>query len=101
MALSEEAEEMIERLAKEQGRVLERNKPPIHRGRKHQLNRDDPLLVHVVETLGPVRASGKPSLLRIIEIPADVDWVIVDYDGLEHIAERHRTWRLPTSYPYG
>jgi hypothetical protein len=28
----------------------------------------------------------------VIEIPDDVEWIIVDYDGMEHIAEKHRTW---------
>jgi hypothetical protein len=27
-----------------------------------------------------------------VEVPADVDWYIVDYDGQEHVAEKHRTW---------
>ena len=26
------------------------------------------------------------------EIPDDVNWYIAEYDGIEHIAERHRTW---------
>jgi hypothetical protein len=28
----------------------------------------------------------------VVRIPADVDWVLQEYDGLEWIAERHRTW---------
>jgi len=27
-----------------------------------------------------------------VEVPDDVDWYVEEYDGLEHIAERHRTW---------
>lgn len=53
--------------------------------------RDDPVLVEVVEQLG-TKANGGYSDLKIVEIPDDVDWYIVDYDGVEHIAERHRTW---------
>jgi hypothetical protein len=30
--------------------------------------------------------------LEVVEIPDDVEWIIVDYDGMEHIAEKHRTW---------
>jgi hypothetical protein len=30
--------------------------------------------------------------LRIVEIPDDVNWYIAEYDGREHVAERHRTW---------
>jgi len=27
-----------------------------------------------------------------VEIPDDVKWHIHEYDGLEHVAEDHRTW---------
>lgn len=53
--------------------------------------RAHPDLVEVVEKLGD-KASGRWSKLRIIEIPADVDWVIEEYDGYEWIAEKHRKW---------
>lgn len=54
--------------------------------------RDDPKLVEVVEVLGSDEASGAHSELRIVTIPDDVDWQIEEYDGLEHVAEVHRTW---------
>lgn len=54
--------------------------------------RDDALLVQVVEELGEA-ANGKCAELRVVEIPADVEFVIEEYDGTEHIAEAHRTWR--------
>ena len=53
--------------------------------------RDDPTLVSVVEELGP-EASGSYSELKVVEIPDDVDWKIVEHDGKEHVAEKHRTW---------
>jgi hypothetical protein len=53
--------------------------------------RDDPYLVAVVEKLG-ARASGRHASLKVVEIPADVDWEIDEYDGNETIAEKHRTW---------
>ena len=53
--------------------------------------RDDRYLVHVVKELGN-RASGTYTTLKIVEIPAEVDWIVQDYDGAEWIAERHRTW---------
>jgi hypothetical protein len=53
--------------------------------------RDDPLLVQVVRELGD-EANGRCAELRIIEIPDDVDWEIDEYDGNEHITEKHRTW---------
>jgi hypothetical protein len=53
--------------------------------------RDDPYLVQVVEELGD-NASGRHAKLKVVEIPADVDWEISEYDGNEHICEKHRTW---------
>ena len=53
--------------------------------------RDDPYLVQVVEELG-ARANGRHAELKVVEIPADVDWEISEYDGNETIAEKHRTW---------
>lgn len=54
--------------------------------------RDDPALIQVVEELGSKKASGDHADLKIVEIPDDVDWEIEEYDGNEHIAEKHRTW---------
>ena len=54
-------------------------------------NRSDEDLVEVVETLGGA-ANGSYSNLKVVEIPDDVEWYIEEYDGREHIAERHRTW---------
>jgi hypothetical protein len=28
----------------------------------------------------------------VIEIPDDVEWEVEEYDGLEWVAEKHRTW---------
>ena len=58
---------------------------------EHDIKRDDPALVQVVEQLGD-DANGLYSNLAVVEIPDDVDWVIEEYDGIEHIAEVHRTW---------
>lgn len=54
--------------------------------------RDDELLVRLVEELGD-KANGNCAELKIVEIPDGVEWQIKEYDGMEHIAERHRTWR--------
>ena len=56
-----------------------------------EIERDDPVLVEIVERLGS-EANGRYSDLKIVEIPDDVDWEIMEYDGMEHIAEKHRTW---------
>lgn len=53
--------------------------------------RTNPMLIDVVETLGE-KANGDFAKLKIIEIPDDVKWQIEDYDGVEWIAEVHRTW---------
>ena len=55
------------------------------------LERNDPILIEVVELLG-AKASGEYSNLKIVEIPDDVEWYVEEYDGMEHIAEQHRTW---------
>ena len=54
--------------------------------------RDDPHLVQTVEELGQ-EAAGRYAHLRVVEIPAGVDWQISEYDGSEWISEVHRTWR--------
>ena len=54
--------------------------------------RDDPALVEVVKELGK-KANGRSAKLKVVRIPANVEWEIAEYDGLEHVAEKHRTWR--------
>jgi hypothetical protein len=56
-----------------------------------ELERNDPLLIQVVEELGE-ESGGRCAELRIVEIPDDVKWHVEEYDGYEHIAEDHRTW---------
>ena len=55
-------------------------------------NRSDPDLIAVIEELGE-RANGFAAELGIVEIPEGVKWHIDEYDGSEHVAEDHRTWR--------
>lgn len=55
-------------------------------------DRADALLVRVVEELGEA-ANGAHAKLAVVEIPDGTDYEISEYDGLEHIAEKHRTWR--------
>lgn len=54
--------------------------------------RNDPILVEVIEELKE-KANTSASQLKVISIPANVEWKIINYDGAEHIAEKHRTWR--------
>ena len=53
--------------------------------------RDDPYLVKIVRELG-MGANGSHANLKIIEIPGDVEWTVEEYDGVEWVAEKHRTW---------
>jgi hypothetical protein len=58
----------------------------------NDLSRDDPDLVQCLETLGHA-ANGNYSELKIVEVPSDVNWMICEYDGVEWVAEQHRTWQ--------
>ncbi len=53
--------------------------------------RDDPELVRVVEEMGE-KANGRCANLKVVEIPADVEWEIDEYDGYESIDEKHSSW---------
>lgn len=55
------------------------------------IDRDDTTLVQVVEEMGEL-ANGQHADLVVVEIPEDVEWQIEEYDGMEWIAEKHRTW---------
>lgn len=57
----------------------------------YDIERNDPALVQAVEELGE-QANGMFAQLKVVEVPDGVEWGIVDYDGIEHIAEKHRTW---------
>ena len=76
-------------------RELTKNKSPSRPQEwnpSYDVARDDPDLIATIETLGPQAASGQFSQLRVITIPVDVPWVVQEYDGIEWIAEKHRTW---------
>jgi len=53
--------------------------------------RDCPDLVAMVEE-GGTEVDGIYSELKVVDVPDDVNWFIHEYDGMEHVAERHRTW---------
>ena len=56
-----------------------------------EIKRNDPKLVECVEILGE-KANGRFADLKVVEIPDDVEWEITEYDGLETIEEKHRSW---------
>ncbi len=53
--------------------------------------RTDPDLIRVVEELG-IAANGDCAQLGVVEIPDGVDWTIDEYDGVESVHEKHRSW---------
>ena len=59
---------------------------------RYDIERNDPALVTTVRRLGK-NAAGKFAKLKIVEVPAGIEWYIEEYDGQEWVAEKHRTWR--------
>ena len=59
---------------------------------EREIPRADPALVQVVEELG-ADANARFADLAVVDIPDGVAWQIEEYDGFEHVAEKHRTWR--------
>jgi len=55
------------------------------------IERDDPLLIQVIEELG-AEANGDHASLVVVEVPDDVKYEIDEYDGQESIHEVHRSW---------
>lgn len=58
----------------------------------YKIQRDDPILIEVVEELGLEKSAGVFASLKIVEIPLDVEWEIFEYDGIEEIHEKKRKW---------
>ncbi len=58
---------------------------------ERDIERTDSALIQVVELLGE-ESYGICARLKIVEIPDGTEWIIGEYDGVEHIAETHRTW---------
>jgi len=54
-------------------------------------NREDDILIKVVEELGD-EASGRFGELIVVEIPDDLDYIIDNYDGIETLHARVETW---------
>jgi hypothetical protein len=54
-------------------------------------DRSDSDLIAVIEEFKEASNSWAADI-AIVEIPDDVEWYIHEYDGMEHVAEKHRTW---------
>jgi hypothetical protein len=55
------------------------------------IERNDPILIQVVEEMGDAAADSFAEL-KVVDIPDGIQWEIQDYDGREWISETHRTW---------
>jgi len=53
--------------------------------------RTDPILISIVEELGE-KANAVYAKLKVIEIPDGIEYEIDEYDGVESIHEKHRSW---------
>ncbi len=53
--------------------------------------REDPDLIAIIEEMGE-ESFGLVASLKIVEIPDDVEYEITEFDGLETIREKCRTW---------
>lgn len=58
---------------------------------EHNLARNDPILIEVIEQLGK-KADGEHAELKIVDIPDDVKWEITQHGGNETIREKSRSW---------
>lgn len=54
-------------------------------------DRSDIDLIAVIEEMGE-SADGAFAKIGIVDIPDDVEFTIEEYDGMEWVAEKHRTW---------
>lgn len=58
---------------------------------RDEKTRTDKDLIELVETLRE-KSFGNHAQLEVVEIPDGIEFEIDEYDGIEHIAEKHRTW---------
>jgi hypothetical protein len=55
------------------------------------IERNDPAFVQMVEELSD-KANGDHAELTVVEVPDGVSWEIAEYDGMERVEEKHRSW---------
>ena len=87
--VSLEEYERVTQNDKEKGNYTESNKLYFS---DRDISRNDAILIQVVKELGK-EADGQCATLEIIEIPDRIDWEIEEHDGVEWVAEEHRTWK--------
>lgn len=57
------------------------------------LDRTCPIMIKLLEDHGSEFMSEPCAKLKVIEIPDGIEYTVEQYDGMEWIAEVHRTWR--------
>ena len=55
------------------------------------INRTDKELIQTIEELGD-EANGRCGNIVIVDVPNDIDYKIENYDGIESVHEKHRSW---------
>lgn len=55
------------------------------------IKRDDPVLISVIEDLG-IDANGPKSRIKIVYIPQQIDFEIMECKGKEWIVEKYHYW---------
>ena len=61
-------------------------------GQEWTIDRTDKRLIEAIEARA-CNNCGEWKDFKVVTIPDDVEYTIKEYDGMEHIAEVHRTWR--------
>jgi hypothetical protein len=56
------------------------------------IERDDPALISTLRDLGKAAFYSEQAVIKIVEVPANVSWMIQRNSRGEWIAETHRTW---------
>lgn len=79
--LSDQAIEMLKKL----------NVKEEYLNRYSNIKRDNIFLIKVIEELSEL-SSRNPGDIKIIEIPDDVNWAIIEFDGSEFIVDKDRVW---------
>lgn len=54
--------------------------------------RSDDRLIEAIEKIGISEASGSMADIVIVDVPDDIEWELSNYDGIESIHEKHRSW---------
>lgn len=60
-------------------------------GFKFNNDRTNENLIRCIEELGE-KASWECANIKVIEIPDDIEFEIEEYEGIEWVSEKHRTW---------